>query len=172
MTGQKHLSALALALMLVSSPGCNEEIGPLNEPSGFRGVIRFKNWPPPDSLRDLRLVAFDVFPIDSAQILITLLAGGGAVYPAIGTKFPSFIDSLEYVFTAKTGTNIQVKNYAYVIIAQQYGPNILNDWQPAGVYSSAPGSFDPAPVRVLLHRVSPGIDINVDFHQLPPKPWR
>ena len=100
------------------------------------------------------------------------MLAGGAVYPSIGTKFPSYIDSLEYVFTTRTGTNLQVKNYSYVIIAQQYGPNVLNDWQPAGVYSTTTGSFDPAPVRVLLHRVSPGIDINVDFRNLPPKPWR
>jgi hypothetical protein len=167
-----QLAACALALVLTWFPACNEELGPLNGPSGFSGIVRFKNWPPPDSLLDLRLVAFEAFPTDSAQILITLLTGGGAAFPPIGAKFPLFADSIEYVFTTTTGTNLQIKNYAYVIIAQQYGPNILNDWEPVGVYSSAPDSFDPAPLRVLLHRVSPGIDINVDFHHLPPKPWR
>jgi hypothetical protein len=172
MTHHKRLASVALTLALMCCLACNEELGPLNGHSGFRGIIRFKNWPPPDSISDLRLVAFESFPTDSAQILITLLAGGGAAYPPIGAKFPLFADSLEYVFTTTTGTNLQVKNYAYIIVAQQYGPNILNDWQPAGVYSTTPDSFDPAPLRVLLHRVSPGIDINVDFHHLPPKPWR
>jgi hypothetical protein len=27
-------------------------------------------------------------------------------------------------------------------------------------------------VRVLLHRIAPNIDIQVDFHNTPPKPWR
>jgi hypothetical protein len=164
--------ALLVTTIAIHSSGCNEEIGPVNGASGFSGVMRFTHWPPADSVRDLRLVAFDSFPTDSAQILITLLAGGGAVYPPIGTRFPLFIDSLVYAFTTTSGTNLQVKNYGYVIVAQQYGPNILTDWQPAGVFSTGPGPFDPAPLRVLLHHVTPGININIDFHNLPPKPWR
>jgi hypothetical protein len=170
-----HLIRHALlvpALLLFSFSGCDEEIGPLNEPSGFSGVIRFKNWPPADSVRDLRLVAFASYPIDSAGVLLTLLSGGGAAYPAIGQRFPMFVDSLPYLFTTTNGTNLQVKSYEYIIIAQQFGPNILSDWQPAGVYTTTPGSFAQASMRVLLHRITPGIDVEVDFHRLPPKPWR
>lgn len=120
----------------------------------------------------MRLVAFEAYPADSAGILAALLAGHGAVYPAIGTKFPSFVDSLPYAFTTTDGTNLQVTNYEYVIVAQQFGPNILADWRPVGVFPAFSGSFIPAPVRVILHHVIPGIDIQVDFHNLPPKPWR
>jgi hypothetical protein len=162
---------MAGALLLLMS-ACNEELGPLREASGFSGVIRFKNWPPADSVHDMRLVAFEGYPRDSAGILASLIAGHGAAFPAIGTKFPSFIDSLPYTFTTSDGTNLKVTNYEYVIVAQQYGPNILTDWQPVGVYPVLPGSFVPAPVRVILHHVIPGIDISVDFHNLPPKPWR
>lgn len=169
---QTRLAMALLALLLLYSPGCNDELGPLNEPSGFRGVIRFKNWPSADSVRDLRLVTFETFPSDSAGILLALLGGRAAAFPAIGQKFPMFLDSLPYEFTTTTGTNLQVKNYEYIIIAQQFGPNILSDWQPAGVYTKTPDSFNPAAVRVLLHRVTQGIDIDVDFHHLPPKPWR
>ena len=161
-----------LAALLAAAPGCNEELGPVDSPSGFGGTIRFRHWPPADSLHDMRIVAFVSFPSDSAGILPTLLAGGGAVYPAIGTKFPTMIDSLVYEFTTASGTNLQVGPYAYVIVAQQYGPNVLADWRPVGVYTATPGSFVPAALRVNLHHVQPGVDIDVDFANLPPKPWR
>ncbi|HXX62921.1 MAG TPA: hypothetical protein VEO56_03910 [Bacteroidota bacterium] len=166
----KHVGApLVLALLVI---GCDAEIGPLNSPSGISGVIRFSHWPGPDSLRDLRLVAFESYPSDSASILPTLLAGHAAVYPALGQKFPTFIDSLSYEFTTTNGTNLQVRNYDYIIIAQQFGPSILTDWRPVGVYSTTPQSFSPAPVRVVLHHVTGHIDIQVDFANPPPKPWR
>jgi hypothetical protein len=166
-------SALTLLFaLLVLCSGCDSELGPLNGPSGFSGLIRFKNWPSADSVHDMRIVAFEAYPSDSAGILATLLAGHGAVYPAIGTKFPAFVDSLQYAFTTTDGTNLQLKDYEYVIVAQQFGPNVLADWRPVGVYPAAPGSFIPAPVRVILHHVIPGIDFQVDFHNPPPKPWR
>ena len=152
--------------------GCNSELGPLEEASGFSGIIRFSNWPPADSVHDMRIVAFETYPADSAGILATLVSGGGAVYPAIGVKFPTYVDSLPYTFTTTDGTNLQVTNYEYVIVAQQYGPNVLADWRPVGVYQALQGAFIPAPVRVILHHVLPGCDIQVDFHNLPPKPWR
>ncbi|HTO93060.1 MAG TPA: hypothetical protein VMM80_01770 [Bacteroidota bacterium] len=160
------------ALLPALWAGCNEELGPVDTPSGFSGTIRFRHWPSADSLHDMRIVAFVSFPTDSAGILPTLLAGGGAVYPAIGTKFPTMVDSLPYLFTTASGTNLQVGTYAYVIVAQQYGPNVLADWRPVGVYAAAPGTFLPAALRVVLHHVQEGVDMDVDFSNLPPKPWR
>ncbi len=164
-------TTLCAALMLFSS-GCDTGLLPLNEQSGFRGVVRFKNWPSPDSVRELRIVAFEAFPTDSAGILVALLEGRAAIYPPLEKRLPTFVDSIEYEFTTKEGLNLQSKNYAYIILAQQYGPNVLTDWQPAGVYTFLPNTFTPAPVRVLLHRITPNIDIDVDFRNLPPKPWR
>jgi hypothetical protein len=134
--------------------------------------MRFKNWPSADSLRELRLVVFEAVPTDSAGIILTLLAGRAAAYPPIGTKFPTYIDSLPYEFTTTVGTNLQVKSYAYVAVVQQFGPNILADWRPVGVFSTDPGSFAPAPVRVILHHIIQGVDIQVDFQNPPPRPWR
>lgn len=160
-------------LLLVMLSACNDELGPLHEPSGFSGVIRFKNWPPADSIREMRLVAFATPPTDSSGIIPLLLAGKAAVYPKLpGDYLPTLVDSLKYEFTTEQGTNLQVIEYPYVAIMYQYGPNIFADWRPAGVYSGRPDSFDPAPVRVLLHRVVEGIDISVDFNNLPPPPWR
>ncbi len=167
------LWSLVVLLVLAS---CNTGLSPVNEPSGFRGVVRFKNWPPPDSVRDLRIVAFESYPTDSSNIISSLLQGTAAFYPDLGvrfeTVFPRNADSSAYVFTIQDGYNLQLKNYTYIILAQQYGPNVFTDWRPAGVYSVRPNSFDPASVRVLLHQVMPDININVDFDNPPPRPWR
>lgn len=154
--------------------GCDTGLAPINEPSGFSGVIRFKNWPPADSVRDLRIVAFETYPRDSAGILLTLLSGRAAVYPAdLSSKgsLPKFVDSTPYEFNTKNGINLKVQQYNYIVVAQLYGSNSFTDWRPAGVYTTEPNTFNPSPVRVLLHKITPNIDIEVDFHNPPPKPW-
>jgi hypothetical protein len=162
----------SVAILMLSLSACDEGLGPLNEPSGFSGVIRFTNWPPADSVRELRLVAFTEYPNDSSGILVALLEGRAVVYPPVGTSgFRTFVDTIQYEFTTQ-GTNLQVRTYNYVALAQRYGPSSFTDWQPAGVYTTQPNSFDPAPVRILLHRITPNIDIEVDFRNLPPKPWQ
>ncbi len=162
-----------LAALMLTALACNEELGPLHEPSGFSGVIRFHNWPPADSIWEMRIVAFAVLPTDSAGIIPLLLAGKAAAYPPVsGDYLPTLVDSVVYSFTTVSGTNLQVEEYPYVAVMYQYGPNIFHDWRPAGVYSGLVGSFSPAPLRVLLHRVTPGINIDVDFHNLPPIPWQ
>ncbi len=171
MKAQSVFVLLIISLALL--PCCNEELGPSNASSGFSGVLYFKNWPTTtDSLREMRLIVFDAVPTDSSQILQSLLGGHAAIWPAAGKKFPMFVDSLPYVFTTVTGTNLQVRNYEYVAVVFQFGPSLLTDWAIAGVYTVPGTAFTPAPLRVLLHRVEPNINIYVDFHNLPPRPWR
>jgi len=58
-----------------------------------------------------------------------------------------FADSIRYSFSS-AGTTLDVGVYNYVALA--WRPTaFLFDWRPAGVYSTGPGQFDPAPVRVL-----------------------
>jgi len=163
------------ALFFFYYSGCDTGLEPPTGESGFSGVIRFTNWPSTaDSVRELRLVAFEEYPSDSTGIIYALLSGRAAVYPPdLSSKgsLPKFVDTVAYTFNTKNGINLQVQTYAYIVVAQQYGPNIFTDWRPAGVYSTQPNSFEPAPVRVLLHRVATNIDIQVDFHNPPPKPW-
>ena len=170
LTGANFFHALLISILFLT-PACDTGLSPLNEPSGFSGVIRYSNWPPPDSVRDLRLVAFEKFPTDSSGIVAALLTGKAVIYPPVGPiRLPTFVDAAEYTFSTD-GTTLKVKTYEYVVVALQYGSNFLSDWKPVGVYTTTPGSFDPAPVRVLLHKITPDIDINVDFHNPPPKPW-
>jgi hypothetical protein len=170
---QTSFTIKVLLLVVVFFPGCDTGLGPLNEPAGFRGTIHFTNWPPVDSVKDLRLVAFETFPSDSAGIVPALLTGRAVVYPPIGLPlgFPQFQDTVSYELTTQE-TSLQLKKYDYVIVVLRYGRNLVADWKPVGVYTTNPGSFEPSPVRVLLHKITPGIDIVVDFHNPPPKPWR
>jgi hypothetical protein len=163
-----------LAALFFFYSGCDTGLEPPTGESGFSGVIRFTNWPPADSVRELRVVAFEEYPTDSSGIISALLSGRAAVYPSdLSSKgsLPKFVDTVSYTFNTKNGINLQVQEYAYVVVAQQYGPNIFTDWRPAGVYTTQPNSFEPALVRVLLHRIATNIDIQVDFHNPPPKPW-
>lgn len=161
-----------LFLAALVGAGCNEELGPVNTPSGFAGVLRFKNWPPATDIKEMRLVALQELPKDSSSVIPLLLAGKAAVYPPLpGDYFQTLVDSIVYEFTDKSGTNLQVINYPYVAVWYQFGPNILSDWRPAGVYTTATGTFTPAPVHVILHHVIPDINIQVDFQNLPPLPW-
>lgn len=168
-----HFIAVHLSAFFLLSFGCNTGLEPLNSPSGFRGVIRFKNWPPPDSVQNLQIVAFEQLPADSSNILITVVVDRrAAAFPGLNARLPRFVDSVAYEFTTSNGIGLKPANYEYIIVAQQYGPNVLTQWQPAGVYTRRPNSFEPAPLRILLHRIVPNIDIEVDFRNLPPKPWR
>jgi hypothetical protein len=168
----KNLASILPFIGLLLSAGCDEGLAPLNEPSGFSGVIYFKNWPPPDSVQELRIVAFLEYPADSASILQVLIEGGAAIYPQVGTRgLTQYVDSLPFVFTSE-GTLLKATTYKYVAIAHKYGSNILTDWRPAAVYAATPSSFDPIPLSILLHRITPGVNFYVDFHNPPPKPWR
>jgi hypothetical protein len=167
-----RVAAALLTALTICCIGCDEGLAPLNEPSGFSGVISFRNWPPADSVRELRLVAFQEYPSDSSGIIPALLAGRAVIYPQIAEKgFRAFVDTIQYSFTTR-GTNLQVVTYNYVAVAWQYGSNVFADWRPAGVYTLQPGTFEPAPVHMLLHQITPNIDIQVDFHNPPPNPWR
>jgi hypothetical protein len=176
---QVRYAAMLLTVLVLFSAGCDTGLGPPDAPSAFSGVIRFKHWPSIDSVQELRVIAFPSYPSDSASILLDLLYGYAVVYPQIGqpnllldtTQHVRFADSIRYSFTT-AGTTLKVGVYNYVALAWRYGPNVFADWRPAGVYTTGPGPFDAAPVRVLLHKDVTGIDIQADFSNPPPKPWR
>jgi hypothetical protein len=138
------LSFLAALFFLYS--GCDTGLEPPTGESGFSGVIRFTNWPTADSVRQLRIVAFEEYPSDSSGIIYALLSGRASIYPSdLSSKgsLPKFVDTVSYRFNTKNGINLQVQEYAYVVVAQQYGPSLYTDWRPAGVYTTRPNSFEP-----------------------------
>jgi len=138
-----------------------EEIPP--EPTGIAGTLYFRNWPPPDSLFDLRLVVFKNYP--PTNILGELLSGNAFVYPPLdSTNLPFYVDSLQYLMKLPAG------RYEYVVVAQQFGPNLYSDWRAVGQYDTDTDSL-PTPIEVKENRLLKGIDVFVDFKNLPVQPF-
>lgn len=152
--------------------GCDDGVKPpadgggggSTSPSAFSGTIHYRNWPVADSLVDLRIVAFKVFP--PGDIVSEVLQGRAVVYPPLGDTalVPFRVDSLRYVAPAAVAT------YQYVVVAQQYGPNILTDWRPVGQYDLDTILTVPSPVVVAAGDTTRNININVDFQHPPPLP--
>jgi hypothetical protein len=136
-----------------------------SEVTGISGMITYRNWPPPDSLKDLRLVVFKYYPPDN--ILNEVFNGNAVVYPGLSESgLPTEgVESTTYVLPLEPGI------YEYVVVAQQFGPNVLKDWQAAGHYQDASTDPNPKPVLITEGELLQHIDIHVDFKNLPLQPF-
>jgi hypothetical protein len=167
--------AFALSTLLVLS-GCGKAfdsgLSPLHDPSGFSGRITFTNWSAGGDVIEMRLLAFKEFPSDSSAILNTILNRQAFFYPRFGEKGLNQFheDVVDYVFSDDDAP-LDLGEYKYVAVAYRYDINDYTKWRPAGVYTLTPGTFNYSSVIVLLHKITPDINITVDFNNLPPKPW-
>jgi hypothetical protein len=147
--------------------GCNHGLEPPTVQPGFSGTIHFVSpWPHPpvDSVYDIRVVAFPNYP--DQNIISAVLYGGALVYPAIGAPaFPLFADSLSYSFSLEAASTFQ-----YLVVAMQYGPNTFSDWKVVGAYGYSKGVGAPKTVVVPPNTFVNGINIDVDFENVPPTP--
>ena len=158
---RQWLTTAVLFLFLVSL-GCDHGLAP-RPVSGIQGTITFQNWPLADSLYDLRLVVFRTFP--PTNVVLEVLSGQAFVFPPIdSTHLPYFVDRVDYFLELPPG------RYAYVVVAQQYGPNVFTDWRAVGQYDVDTDSL-PSPVVVPEGEVVPSVDIQVDFDHLPIQPF-
>jgi hypothetical protein len=127
---------------------------------GISGTIYFKNWPPSDSVVDLRVVSFkDTL---SSDILNQVLQGKAGYS---GTLQPYGADSISYTLVLSP---IPPGPFSYTAVAQRFGPNINTDWRAVGTYSDGPDSTHPGSITVPTEGILSGINIHVDFHHLPP----
>jgi hypothetical protein len=129
---------------------------------GISGTVYFRNWPPQDSVVDLRVVSFKNSP--SADILNDVLQGKAGFTP---TLEPYGADSLHYSLTLNP---LAPGAFAYTAVAQRYGQNINTDWRAVGVYRAGGDTSQPGSIDVPADRLLTGIDIVVDFHHPPPQP--
>lgn len=147
--------------------GCDEGLKPTTTvPTGsFGGLITYRNWPVRDSLVDLRLVAFVVFP--PRDIVGEILQGRAYVYPGLfdTSLVPFYVDSLRYTVTVPAGV------YQYVVIAQQFGANVNADWRAVGQYDLDSDLAVPSPVVVAPDSMTNDVNIFVDFLHPPPTPF-
>lgn len=158
--------------LLTSS--CNEGIQAPPENSGsitpgttgFSGVITYKNWPPADSLADLRLVAFKNFP--PGNILIEVTQDSAIVYPPLGSpsNLPFNVDTTHYFVPAPGGAT-----YRYVVVAQHYNKDSLLAWRAVGQYDLDTNLAVPSPIQVPADGSLNDVNINVDFKHPPPQPF-
>ena len=153
-----------LILISISLAGCSHGISPLTVQPGFGGTIHFTStWPPSDSVKDIRVVAFYHYP--PVDIIGEVLSGAAKVYPPIGgVALPLFVDSLEYKFETDPAT------FEYVVVALQYGPNLFSDWRVVGAYGYEHGVGKPKEVIIPEDTFVNGINIDVDFKNTPPTP--
>lgn len=127
------------------------------------GTIRYvqgkSNWPPADSMKDLRIVFFTSYP-DSAGILSDVVAGK---VQFIDSSLAFNVDSSCYQFKVAT-TPVTFK---YIAVAQNYGTFL--DWRVVGLYSN--DGVTPKELFIGKDSVVRNLDINVDFLNLPPQPF-
>jgi len=160
---------VSFLLFLILQTGCDQGLAPpttneLPTNGSFSGVVTFTGWSAVDSLYDLRLVAFSVFP--PGDVITEVLQGRAVVYPPIGGE--SFAmrgaDSVSYMLELAPGV------YPYIAVAHQFGPNLFADWRPVGQYDLDTNLAVPSQVEVIGGMNTPGINIHVDFENLPPDP--
>ena len=125
---------------------------------GFGGRITYVgNWPPADSIYLLAVVAFKSFP--PTNIVADILSGN-AVYDTALARDVEWQDYQVFTDPAK---------FEYVVVAQQYGPDIFSQWRVIGVYSEDSSQTIPKTVSVSPGTFVSDIDIAVDFDHLPPQ---
>jgi len=162
---------LLVLLSCAALCGCDEGLKPSPaavQTGYFSGVIRYRHWPSSDSLHNLRLIAFRSRPASQSAIIYGALNGTAVLYPsALDTTvhLPYLVDSTVYVVNAGSGT------YAYVVVGQQFGPNIQADWRVAGQYTFDPANIVPAPIEIPPLDTLKDVNITVDFASPPPQPF-
>lgn len=125
---------------------------------GISGVIHFRNWPPNDSVLDLRLA---VLKDTSINNLLNDVLQGKARYT---NTIHYGVDSEKYTLLLPP---LSPGIFPLVGVAQQYGPDIQKDWRVVGLYYANNDSSAPGAVVVPADSIVPNINITVDFSRPP-----
>ena len=156
-----------LFVSLFHFQGCDQGLSPESAAThgpvyGISGTVYFANWPPSDSVLDLRVVSFKNFP---SQDIIDEVLQGRAGYTE--TLQPYGADSLRYTLLLSP---IPPGAFAYTVVAQRFGPNIRADWKAVGEYYANGDTSGPGIIIVPADSILPGADIRVDFRKPPRGP--
>ncbi len=159
------LSIAAAMLILVLVAACEDHgLSPVSavETPGFSGdIIVRSTWPPQDSVRDLRIAAFRNYP---PMDILSEVINGSAVF---SDELPYGADTIRYSVQSAELSGV----FAYVVVAQNYGPDPFQQWRAVGVYNLSGDFTVPSPIDLGSGRFLPGIDVDVDFIHLPPQPF-
>jgi len=165
---------LLLLLSAILYIGCNGGIDPnpvsppLPKGTGLAGKVSFKGtWDP--NVKRTHLVAFknpiqsqaDFFPPNLAFISDTIPWGSNAyTYNSVENSYVS-----ELI--------VSPGEYKYVAVAQQYTEELSlfrEDWIVVGVYYTANDTTKPGSIVIQNGIMTSGVDVVVDFSELPPQP--
>lgn len=156
-------SILLISFALTALTSCDDNgLSPLRQRPGFGGTITVNPpWSPPDSLFDLRVIAFPNYPPDD---ILTEIAAGTAL---ISEPLEFNVNTQSYLISAEgiSGT------FQYVVVAQQYGESILENWRAVGVFTLTNDWTVPSAITLNGSTYLPNIDITIDFYNLPPQPF-
>jgi len=156
-----------LLAVLFLYPACDQGLSPESAAThgpvyGISGTIFFKNWPPADSVLDLRVVSFKNSP---SQDILDEVLQGRAGYTE--TLQPYGADSVHYTLVLSP---IPPGAFAFTAVAQRFGPNVRADWKAVGEYYVNGDTSRPGTIIVPADSILPGIDIRVDFRNPPRGP--
>ena len=143
-----------VGLLCLLAAGCDHGLEPPDLPPFGTLEVEITytgTWPPPDSLVDLRFVAFRFVPRDTADFFRLNELLFSDTLPTDVDRHVLVLDSVE------TGT------FVYTVVAQRFS-NVITDWRPVGQYAENGGLYTVAPAETT------SITIPVDFTNLPPFP--
>lgn len=157
-------------LLILPSAGCDREgLNPnVYQEPGISGRIIFAGaLPPPDSLRDLRIVAVPYYPVDTTFAeLFDKIVNKGIIPFSEGMAGQAAAHGI-----VPYHMNVKPQTYYYVAAVQLFGVNFLQDWRVVGIYGYTAANPAPEPVTVREGKISDNIDITVDFYSLPVQPF-
>jgi hypothetical protein len=174
----RRRAALVIVLLVAGAfhAGCSGGIDPADYAgsASISGRVRFvrgagpQNFPPKDSLYDLRVVAFKMIPRDTN--LVQTLAQGEAFFSTslLDTSYKAempFTFDVPQVQIADSSVLLQ-----YIAVGQQYGSNLFSDWRVVGLYSMD-SLFTPRSLRATPGLIVDTMTIDVDFLRIPPQPF-
>ena len=157
----------AFLLLACIIPGCDEGLAPsstatVSSSYGISGTIHFRNWPPADSVVDLRLAALKEHP--SSNIVGDVQSGKARFTE---NSLPYGVDSASYTLLLSP---LPPGTFSYIGVAQRFGSDIYTDWRVVGIYYANGDTTAPGSVVVPVDSIVHGVNIYVDFHDLPPQP--
>lgn len=163
---QKILLFIYLILILSS---CDMGLAP-KEPAKkayISGEISYKGgidkWPSPDSILEIRLVAFKNYPLSDSSSILRELTDGNAYFTP--DTLPRFVEKSDYYLEINDPPVV----LKYIAVAQRYGN--LFQWRVIGVYTETGDNTKPTTLIVNSGDSLKNINIEVDFLNLPPQPF-
>lgn len=156
------LFIIILALLIISCEGGLSPSDASIDP-GFGGSVHvISKWPPADSLKDLRVIAFRKYPPTS---ILDDVMNGNAVFTDTTLALNTILIDYKIQKSDLSGT------FKYIVVVQQFGLNIFADWRVVGVYSKTNDKTKPDEITVPQNAFLSHVDIEVDFYNLPPQPF-